>query len=201
MAVENNRTQSTKNAETGEFINKQAPLVGIVMGSDSDLPTMKKASDLLEKLGVPHETQILSAHRTPHEMVEYASSAKKRGLKVLIAGAGGSAHLPGMIASHTRLPVIGVPIETRLGGANALGSMIEMPPGVTLFVVGIGQAEHAGLGAANILALADEDLDLRLDQRFNNLGDEVRAKNRELQRLGTNGYLNYKQSNENLMIF
>ncbi len=195
MAIEDNRTQFTKNTDKGEFINKPTPLVGVVMGSDSDLPTMRKASDLLEKLGVPYETQILSAHRTPHEMIEYAASAKERGLKVLIAGAGGSAHLPGMIASHTRLPVIGVPIETRLGGTNALGSMIEMPEGVALLVVGIGQAEQAGLGAANILALTDENLSLKLDQRFNNLGDEVRAKNIELQRLGIDGYLNYKTSN------
>ncbi len=145
-------TDSPKLATTG-------PLVGIIMGSQSDWATMRHAAELLEQLGVPHERRIVSAHRTPDRMVEYAKSAKGRGLKVIIAGAGGAAHLPGMVAAMTTLPVLGVPIESKaLSGLDSLLSIVQMPGGIPVgtLAIGIPGAKNAGLLAASIVGLQDE---------------------------------------------
>ncbi|KMW60165.1 Phosphoribosylaminoimidazole carboxylase catalytic subunit [Candidatus Rhodobacter oscarellae] len=134
------------------------------MGSQSDWPTMKAAAEILEELGVPHEARIVSAHRTPDRLWEYGKSAVGRGLQVIIAGAGGAAHLPGMMASKTRLPVIGVPVETRaLKGVDSLYSIVQMPKGFPVATMAIGGAANAGLMAAGILALQDAALAERLD--------------------------------------
>ena len=139
------------------------PVVGIVMGSDSDLPVMSKAAEILDRLQVPYELTVVSAHRTPDRMYDYAKSAKERGLKVIIAGAGGSAHLPGMIAAMTVLPVIGVPVQTKaLGGLDSLYSIVQMPPGIPVAAVAINGALNAGLLAAKILAASDEALASRV---------------------------------------
>jgi 5-(carboxyamino)imidazole ribonucleotide mutase len=141
------------------------PLVGIIMGSSSDWETMRHAADVLDQLGVPHETRIVSAHRTPKRLYDYAHSARDRGLKLIIAGAGGAAHLPGMAASMTELPVLGVPIETQaLKGMDSLLSIVQMPAGVPVGTLAIGKpgAINAGLLAAAILANEDEALGGRL---------------------------------------
>jgi 5-(carboxyamino)imidazole ribonucleotide mutase len=145
---------------------ESAPKVGIIMGSQSDWPTMRHAADVLEKLGVAVETRIVSAHRTPDRLFEYAKSAKSRGLQVIVAGAGGAAHLPGMAASLTILPVLGVPVESRiLKGQDSLLSIVQMPAGVPVGTLAIGEAgaTNAGLLAAQILALSDTALAARLD--------------------------------------
>ena len=142
------------------------PLVGIIMGSQSDWPTMKHAADALKALGVPHETRIVSAHRTPERMVDYARTARARGLKVIIAGAGGAAHLPGMTAALTALPVFGVPIQSKaLSGQDILLSIVQMPGGIPVGTLAIGEAgaRNAGLLAAAVLALSDAGLAKRLD--------------------------------------
>ena len=146
----------------------KVPLVGIIMGSQSDWPTMRHAADALAALGVPFEARIVSAHRTPDRLYEYARAAKGRGLKVIIAGAGGAAHLPGMAASMTPLPVLGVPVESRaLKGQDSLLSIVQMPAGLPVGTLAIGAAgaTNAGLLAAAILALGDADLARRLDER------------------------------------
>jgi 5-(carboxyamino)imidazole ribonucleotide mutase len=138
-------------------------LVGIIMGSQSDWPTMRAAAEILEELGVPHERRIVSAHRTPDRLWDYAKGAEGRGLKVVIAGAGGAAHLPGMVASKTCLPVVGVPVQTRaLGGMDSLYSIVQMPRGYPVATMAIGGAANAGLMAAQILALSDPALAARL---------------------------------------
>ncbi|MFN3643771.1 MAG: 5-(carboxyamino)imidazole ribonucleotide mutase [Gemmobacter sp.] len=138
--------------------------VGIIMGSQSDWPTMKAAADILDGFGIAHETRIVSAHRTPDRLWDYGRTAVARGLRVIIAGAGGAAHLPGMMASKTRLPVIGVPVETRaLGGLDSLYSIVQMPRGYPVATMAIGGAANAGLMAAAILALSDPALAGRLD--------------------------------------
>ena len=142
-----------------------APTVGIVMGSQSDWPTLKPASEVLDELRVEHEVRIVSAHRTPDRLWEYGNSAKDRGLKVIIAGAGGAAHLPGMMASKTTLPVVGVPVETSvLKGVDSLYSILQMPRGYPVATMAIGKAGacNAGLMAASILALSDLELAARL---------------------------------------
>jgi 5-(carboxyamino)imidazole ribonucleotide mutase len=142
------------------------PLVGIIMGSRSDWPTMKHAADVLAELGVAHETRVVSAHRTPQRLYDYARGAKARGLKVIIAGAGGAAHLPGMTAAMTTLPVLGVPVATdALSGQDSLFSIVQMPGGVPVGTLAIGPAgaTNAGLLAAQILALADDALARRLE--------------------------------------
>jgi 5-(carboxyamino)imidazole ribonucleotide mutase len=144
----------------------QAPLVGIIMGSRSDWATMRHAAEMLEALAVPHETKVVSAHRTPKRLYDYAAKAATRGLKVIIAGAGGAAHLPGMAAAMTRLPVLGVPVESRtLGGLDSLLSIAQMPAGVPVGTLAIGKAgaANAGLLAAAILATNDPALAERLD--------------------------------------
>jgi 5-(carboxyamino)imidazole ribonucleotide mutase len=141
------------------------PLVGIIMGSKSDWETMRHAADVLDQLGIPHETKVVSAHRTPKRLYDYAHSAKDRGLKLVIAGAGGAAHLPGMTASMTELPVLGVPIETQaLKGMDSLLSIVQMPAGIPVGTLAIGKAGaiNAGLLAAAILANGDEALGQRL---------------------------------------
>jgi 5-(carboxyamino)imidazole ribonucleotide mutase len=140
------------------------PKVGVIMGSQSDWPVMKAASAILSDLGVTHECRIVSAHRTPERLWHYGRTAAERGLQVIIAGAGGAAHLPGMMASKTRLPVIGVPIETRaLGGVDSLYSILQMPTGYPVATMAIGGATNAGLMAAAILALSDPALAARLE--------------------------------------
>ncbi len=138
--------------------------VGIIMGSQSDWPTMKEAAAILDELGVAYETRIVSAHRTPDRLWDYGKGAVARGLRVIIAGAGGAAHLPGMMASKTRVPVIGVPVQTRaLGGVDSLYSIVQMPKGFPVATMAIGGAANAGLLAAGILALNDAALAARLD--------------------------------------
>jgi 5-(carboxyamino)imidazole ribonucleotide mutase len=167
--------------------------VAIVMGSDSDLPTLIAAVEVLDQFGIRQETQILSAHRTPEAMVNYAKSAQARGIRVIIAGAGGAAHLPGMVASLTPLPVIGVPIPTRhLQGVDSLYSIVQMPRGIPVATVAIGNAHNAGLLAAQILAIGDPDLlDRVLDYRHQ-IKTQVEEKNAQLQILGSYDYLETK---------
>ena len=142
------------------------PQVGIIMGSQSDWDTMSEAHDILHALGIPHECKIVSAHRTPDRLVEYSKTAKERGLKVIIAGAGGAAHLPGMAASMTPLPVLGVPVESKaLSGMDSLLSIAQMPGGIPVGTLAIGKAgaKNAGLLAASILATTDDELAEKLD--------------------------------------
>ncbi len=165
------------------------PLVGIVMGSDSDWPTMQPAAEALEEFGIGYEAHVLSAHRTPRRMLDYAESAAGRGLRVIIAGAGGAAHLPGMVAAATPLPVIGVPRPLdRLDGMDSLLSIVQMPAGVPVATVGIGGGRNAGLLAVRILAAGDPAL-LDAVSRFQaTLADSVVARDRSLQeRLRTQG--------------
>ena len=151
--------------------------VGIIMGSDSDLPVMQAARDILTDLEVPCEIDIVSAHRTPDKLYEYARGAEERGLRVIIAGAGGAAHLPGMVASLSVLPVIGVPVSaTKLEGEDALLSIVQMPAGVPVATVAIDNATNAGLLAAQMLATADDALRDRLRRYKNRLRDKVLAK-------------------------
>lgn len=162
---------------------KPAPLVGIIMGSDSDWPTLKAAADACVEFGVAHEVRVVSAHRTPDDMARYAKTAGKRGLRVIIAGAGGAAHLPGMVASHTHLPVIGVPVESKaLKGLDSLLSIVQMPGGVPVATVAIGGARNAGLLAVQILAITDSALQLRVQRFKASLAKASRDKNRGLQR-------------------
>jgi 5-(carboxyamino)imidazole ribonucleotide mutase len=162
-------------------LNQTKPLVGIIMGSDSDLPTLKAAADVCVEFGVSHEVRVVSAHRTPMDMARYGRSAHKRGLRVIIAGAGGAAHLPGMIASHTPLPVIGVPIETKaLKGLDSLLSILQMPAGVPVATVAIGNGRNAGLLAVEILATHDTRLQALLLKFKSRMARESRAKNRKL---------------------
>ncbi|MFB3818021.1 MAG: 5-(carboxyamino)imidazole ribonucleotide mutase [Candidatus Methylomirabilales bacterium] len=160
-----------------------APLVGILMGSDSDLPTMQEAAKLLEEFGVPFEMHIASAHRTPERVMRYARGASGRGLQVLIAGAGGAAHLAGVLAAHATLPVIGVPMDGgSLGGLDALLSTVQMPAGIPVATVAIGRAgaRNAGLLAVQILALASPPLAKKLAAYRSRLAADVAAKDRRL---------------------
>jgi len=157
------------------------PLVGIIMGSQSDWDTMRQADEILTRFDVPHECRVVSAHRTPTLMAEYASAAAGRGLEVIVAGAGGAAHLPGVTAAFTTLPVIGVPIESKsLKGLDSLLSIVQMPPGVPVATVGIGAGRNAGLLAVQILAVADSKLQTALDKFKVKLAEESRAKNKTL---------------------
>jgi 5-(carboxyamino)imidazole ribonucleotide mutase len=143
--------------------NRPAAIVGIVGGSRSDFPILERATALLDQLGIPSELRVVSAHRTPDHLVRYAETAAGRGIRVIVAGAGGAAHLPGMLAAKTQLPVIGVPIPTEhLGGLDSLLSIVQMPRGIPVATVGIGNAENAALLAAAILALSDDALAARL---------------------------------------
>jgi 5-(carboxyamino)imidazole ribonucleotide mutase len=159
------------------------PIVGVIMGSDSDLTVMQAAVDALSEFDVPFEVRILSAHRTPDDMLAYARSAAGRGLKVIIAGAGGAAHLPGMVASATPLPVIGVPVPiTQLAGIDALLSIVQMPAGVPVATVAIGNARNAGLLAVRILATGDPELLSRMEQFQTQMAAKVREKDERLRK-------------------
>jgi 5-(carboxyamino)imidazole ribonucleotide mutase len=164
--------------------------VAVVMGSDSDLPTMQPAVAVLERFGVAHEVRVLSAHRTPLEMVEFARAAAGRGLRVIIAGAGGAAHLPGMVAALTTLPVIGVPVASRaLSGVDSLHSIVQMPAGIPVATVAIGNGTNAGLLAVQILAIAEPALSEALAAYRSELHGQVRDKDELLVRLGSAAYL------------
>ena len=164
--------------------------VGIIMGSDSDLPVMQDAAKILDELGVPNEVQIVSAHRTPEWMAEYAKSARERGIKVIIAGAGGAAHLPGMTEAFGAIPVIGVPIKTSaLAGVDSLFSIVQMPPGRPVGTMAIGGAKNAGIYAAQLLAMDDDALFERVEEYKKKLQAEVTSKNEKLQSSGFKKYL------------
>jgi 5-(carboxyamino)imidazole ribonucleotide mutase len=158
------------------------PLVGILMGSDSDWPVMKAAADVCAEFGVAHEAQVISAHRTPHDLSDYALAAHKRGLRVIIAGAGGAAHLPGVTAAYTPLPVIGVPIESKaLKGLDSLLSIVQMPSGIPVATVAIGGGRNAGLLALQILGVGDKAIQKQMLQFKDRLAQESRKKNRNLK--------------------
>jgi 5-(carboxyamino)imidazole ribonucleotide mutase len=160
------------------------PVVGLVMGSDSDWPVMRDAAAVLRDFGVPFEQRVVSAHRTPRAMLDYAAAAAGRGLRVLIAGAGGAAHLPGMLAAATRLPVIGVPVPLKtLDGLDSLLSIVQMPKGVPVATVSIGGAANGGLLAVRILALADPRLAAALDEHAAGLERQVAEKDAALRSL------------------
>jgi 5-(carboxyamino)imidazole ribonucleotide mutase len=159
-----------------------SPVVGIIMGSRSDLPTMQSAADALDEFGIPYEMRVVSAHRTPVDMAAYGSSAHTRGIRVIIAGAGGAAHLPGMVAAHSPLPVIGVPVETAtLKGFDSLLSIVQMPKGVPVATVAIGGARNAGLLAVQILASHDPDLQQRMIAYKSSMAEESRKMNEGLE--------------------
>ncbi len=164
--------------------------VAVIMGSDSDLPTLQPAVLLLQRFKVPLEVRVLSAHRTPLEMVAFAQAAAGRGLKVIIAGAGGAAHLPGMVAALTTLPVIGVPVQSKaLAGVDSLHSIVQMPAGIPVACVAIGNGTNAGLLAVQILALADAGLAELLATYRQELHHQVTAKDQRLGELGSHAYL------------
>ena len=180
-----NNPRNTQNM-TGDIFMK----VGIIMGSDSDLPVMAQAAEFFDEIGISYEITIVSAHRTPQRLFEYAKSAKERGIKVIIAGAGGAAHLPGMTASITTIPVIGVPIQTKaLGGLDSLYSIVQMPPGIPVATVAIGGAKNAGILAASILSVADKSIDEKLEKYKSSLVDMVGKKIAHLEDVGYSKYL------------
>lgn len=165
--------------------------VGIVMGSDSDMPVMAKAAEILEKLGIDYEMTIISAHREPDVFFDWARSAEEKGFKVIIAGAGKAAHLPGMCAAIFPMPVIGVPMKTSdLGGVDSLYSIVQMPSGIPVATVAINGGANAGILAAKILAVSDPELLGRLKKYSANLKQEVEAKAQKLENLGYKEYLN-----------
>lgn len=167
--------------------------VGIVMGSDSDMPVMAKAADILEQLGVEYEMTIISAHREPDVFFEYAKTAEEKGFKVIIAGAGMAAHLPGMCAAIFPMPVIGIPMyTTSLGGRDSLYSIVQMPSGIPVATVAINGGANAGILAAKILAVSDGELLERLKKYSADLKDQVVAKDEKLQKLGHKEYLKQK---------
>ena len=158
------------------------PLVGVVMGSDSDWPVMRAAADVLDEFGVGYEADVVSAHRMPHDMIGYGSAAAARGLRVIIAGAGGAAHLPGMLASVTPLPVIGVPVPlAHLDGLDSLLSIVQMPAGIPVATVAVGGARNAGLLAVRILGTADPALRDRMSRFQEQLGQQARDKGAALR--------------------
>lgn len=163
-------------------MNSQNPQVGIIMGSDSDWPTMKQACEVLDILDVAYEKKVVSAHRTPDEMAKYGKEARGRGIKVIIAGAGGAAHLPGMTAAYTTLPVIGVPIKTNaLGGVDSLYSIVQMPNGIPVATVAIGKGKNAGLLAVRILSVNDNALTERLSDYHTAMAEESQKKTQNLK--------------------
>lgn len=160
---------------------KSKPVIGIIMGSDSDLPTMQEAAKVCDEFGVSYEIKITSAHRTPNYMAKYAESAHKRGIKIIIAGAGGAAHLPGMAASHSPLPVIGVPIRTKaLEGIDSLLSIVQMPAGIPVATVAIGNAKNAGLLAMEILGISNKNIFRKVQLYKKRLEKESLDKNKTL---------------------
>ena len=177
--------QQTANSKPGTV------LVGIIMGSDSDLNIMQAASDILKQFGIPHEVTVVSAHRTPLRMVEYAQKAKERGLKVIIAGAGGAAHLPGMVASITSLPVVGVPIKSSnsIDGWDSVLSILQMPGGVPVATVALNAAKNAGILAAQIIGASDEKVSKKITEYKSSLNNEVIEKVEKMKKDGwENGF-------------
>ena len=165
------------------------PSVAIVMGSDSDMPVMAKAAAMLDKLGITYEMRIISAHREPDLFFEYAGTAQERGLKVIIAGAGMAAHLPGMLAAIFPLPVIGIPMPTKdLGGRDSLYSIVQMPPGIPVATVAIGAGANAAILAAKILAVSDPALLARIKAYSDEMREQVEAKDQRLQETGYQDY-------------
>ncbi len=165
------------------------PTVSIVMGSDSDMPVMSKAADILEKFGVSYEMNIISAHREPDTFFEYAKTAEERGIKVIIAGAGLAAHLPGMCAAIFPMPVIGIPMHTTsLGGRDSLYSIVQMPSGIPVATVAINGGQNAGLLAVKILATSDAELLSKLKEYSKTLKEEVEAKDKKLKEIGYKNY-------------
>lgn len=170
------------------------PYIGIIMGSDSDLPVMSEAAKILDKLEIPYELTIISAHRTPERMYAYAKNASEKGLKVIIAGAGGAAHLPGMTAALTSLPVIGVPIKTStLNGVDSLYSICQMPPGIPVATVAINGAQNAGILAAQILGAFDKEVYKKVCAFKEELKNMVENKAEKLETIGYSQYLQNKQ--------
>lgn len=173
---------------------KNKSLIGIIMGSDSDLPIMSEAVKIFDEFGISYELTIVSAHRTPERMYDYATSAEKKGIKVIIAGAGGSAHLPGMTASLTTLPVIGVPIQTKtLSGVDSLYSIVQMPPGIPVATMAINGAKNAALLAIAILATSDTLMKKKLQQFKKKMNQEVLQKAEKLERIGHDRYMKDKK--------
>jgi 5-(carboxyamino)imidazole ribonucleotide mutase len=169
---------------------KNQTQISIIMGSDSDLPTMQGAIAICQQFAIPYEVAIISAHRTPDRMVEFAKTAHTRGIKVIIAGAGGAAHLPGMVAALSPLPVIGVPVTTRqLSGVDSLYSIVQMPKGIPVATVAIGNADNAGLLAVQILATHDPDLLEKVIDYRRSLANMVIEKQEKLEELGSEKYL------------
>jgi len=168
------------------FLCCMKPIVGIIMGSDSDLTIMQAASDILKQFGIPHEVTVVSAHRTPFRMVEYAKKAKTRGLKVIIAGAGGAAHLPGMVASITSLPVVGVPIKSAnsIDGWDSVLSILQMPNGVPVATVALNAAKNAGILAAEIIGTFDPKVSRKVTTYKNSLNTDVIRKVEKMKKAG-----------------
>lgn len=165
-------------------------MIGIIMGSDSDLPVMKAAAEFLDDIDVPYELTIVSAHRTPDRLVEYAKTARERNIKVIIAGAGGAAHLPGMVASMTSVPVVGVPVKTRtLNGIDSLYSIVQMPPGIPVATVAINGAKNAGILAAEIIGSFDEIVYKKVDDYKKQLENMVLDKAKTLENIEYKAYL------------
>lgn len=159
------------------------PVVAVIMGSQSDWPTMKEACDVLDAFGIPYEKQILSAHRTPDEMRSFAIGARTAGLKVIIAGAGGAAHLPGMTAAYTTLPVIGVPVQSKtLSGVDSLYSIVQMPKGIPVATVAIGNASNAGILAVQILSIEDSKLAVKIETFRQRQSQDVKESNKVLKK-------------------
>jgi len=179
-----------------ELNSKDIYKIAVVMGSDSDLNTLKPAIDILRKFGIKTEVCILSAHRTPIEMMEYAKNAELENIKVIIAGAGGAAHLPGMLASITCIPVIGVPVESKtLKGIDSLLSIVQMPAGIPVATVAINGGQNAGLLAIEMISLFDESIKKNLKEFRENLHTQVRTKNSKLSTIGPDNYLQNKWTN------
>ncbi|KAF3946616.1 hypothetical protein CMV_027139, partial [Castanea mollissima] len=175
----------------GVLVDLVTPRVGIIMGSDSDLPVMKDAARILNMFGVPYEVKIVSAHRTPEMMFSYASSALERGIQIIVAGAGGAAHLPGMVAALTPLPVIGVPVRaSALDGLDSLLSIVQMPRGVPVATVAINNATNAGLLAVRMMGIRDADLLARMSQYQEDTRNDVLRKAEKLEKDGWESYLN-----------
>ena len=179
--------------------SKVKPKIGVIMGSDSDLEIMTEAIKVLIDFDVVYEVKIVSAHRTPNALFEYAKSAKSRGIKIIISGAGGAAHLPGMVASLTSLPVIGVPIcsiSNPLNGIDSLLSIVQMPPGVPVATVSINGARNAGILACSILSISDPIMFDRIDKFKQKMKDEINLKNKKLEEIGHQKYLESKKTRE-----
>ncbi len=163
-------------------MSNENPRVGMIMGSDSDWPVMQKGTAVLDQFGVPYEARVLSAHRTPHQAIEWAEAAQGRGMQAIIAAAGMAAHLPGVMAAKTLLPVIGVPIQSgALQGVDALLSIVQMPPGIPVGTVGIGRADNAALLAIHIMASTDDELRGQLEEYRANMQEKVLAADRGIQ--------------------